>query len=574
MKRKNLFLSLISSVVVAIAIITVTVCTVIKPKNNNNNPSNPGADNINIVDNSKKYDLENEYNRNGSEEYPYIIYSAESFNKLLSQFGGEQRTITRPVTEEVEVDGEMKIQNKLDADGHLIFEKVLDDEGNETYGVYNFEFANDIDFTGVEYITLFNEGKAFIGNINGNGYALKNVAINVTTENLESKFSYTEAGNRYAHIALFGEISGSTLKNMTISSLSVNVASDVNGFISGALYDFAGGQFVEMFVAGVAGIANDATLSNVTLDAAVSGSAYYVSIETNDNAMGGVAAVAKNLTVENSKINVTIAANAGSEYLVGGIAAYGRGAKVTSSEVNVAIETSYSRRLSMAGMFAYAKALEVSDSSVNFTLTETASQESRNSYVESLTKDADGNDITAEAGKMSTAAGIVCIIRANDSTQKTVISNVTVKSTVNFDCIYAGAILDVYSKDPTTKDLVKLSDIVVDVNANVLALHAFARQLVATTVSYTAEKIAVEGYYNIKVAGSAKLANYSSKIDATTSVSRGGATIFTAVDRKYIDYSFKDLFIQVTAEADAEFKAGFDKFSIAIGAFGGYEIIG
>lgn len=571
MKRKNLFLSLISSVVVAIAIITVTVCTIIKPKNNNNT-INPGADNINITDNSKQYDLDNQYNRNGSEEYPYIIYSADSFKTLVSRFGGEKRVITRPVTEEVQVDGEIKTQNKLDADGHLIFEKVLDEDGNETYGVYNFEFANDVDFTGVEYITLFNSGKPFIGNIDGKGFALKNVAINVTTENLESKFSYADAGKRYAHIALFGEISGSTLKNITISSLSVNVASDVNGFISGVQYDFAGGQFVEMFVAGVAGVANDATLSNVTLDAAVSGSAYYVSIDTNDNAMGGVVAVAQNLTVENSKINVTISANAGSEYLLGGIAAYGRGAKVTSSEVNVAIETSYSRRLSMAGMFAYARALEVSDSSVNFTLTETASQESRDSYVQSLTKDAEGNDITAEAGKMSTAAGIACIIRANDSTQKTVISNVTVKSTIDFDCIYAGAVLDVYSKNPTTKELVKLTDVVVDVNANVLALHAFARQLVATTVSYTAEK--VDGYFNIKVAGSAKLANYSSKADETTVVTRGGATIFTAVDRKYVDYSFKDLYIQATAQVDSAFKAGFDKLSIAIGAFGSYEIVG
>ena len=34
MKRKNLFLSLISSVLVAVAIVTVTICSVIKPKTN------------------------------------------------------------------------------------------------------------------------------------------------------------------------------------------------------------------------------------------------------------------------------------------------------------------------------------------------------------------------------------------------------------------------------------------------------------------------------------------------------------------------------------------------------------
>ena len=47
MKRKNLFLSLISSVIVAVAIVTVTICSFIKPKTNQGNV-NPGADNINI----------------------------------------------------------------------------------------------------------------------------------------------------------------------------------------------------------------------------------------------------------------------------------------------------------------------------------------------------------------------------------------------------------------------------------------------------------------------------------------------------------------------------------------------
>ena len=68
--------------------------------------------------------------------------------------------------------------------------------------------------------------------------------------------------------------------------------------------------------------------------------------------------------------------------------------------------------------------LEATDCSVNFVLNETASQEARNAYVNELTN---GNTTLAQAGKMSTAAGIACVIRANNSTQKTVISNVTVK---------------------------------------------------------------------------------------------------------------------------------------------------
>ena len=573
MKRKNLFLSLISSVLVAVAIITVTIVSVIKPNTKPNGDKGNQGDNISIVTDDEKYDIENNFNRNGSEEYPYIIYSADSFKNLISKFGGENRVITKPATEIVEIDGVQTEVLKKDSEGHLIFERVLDAEGKETYGVYNFEFARDVDFSETEYVTLFNAGKPFIGNIDAKGFALKNVSIGVTTENLMTKFSFINANKRYARIALFGEIEGSVIKNMKVESLNVSVASDVFAYINDAQYAYADGQFAELVVAGIAGVARNATISSVSLDARISGSSYALKNEGNallaDNAMGGVVAVAENLTVDGSKVSVSISANAGSEYLIGGVAAYGRIAKVSNSEIAVAIDASYSQRLTMAGMFAYARTLEATDCSVNFVLNETASQEARNAYVNELTN---GNTTLAQAGKMSTAAGIACVIRANNSTQKTVISNVTVKSNVDFDCIFAGAILDTYSTSPTTKDLITLTDIIVDANAKVLALHGFARQLVATTVSYGDAKLA-EGYFNIKISGSARLNKYISSVNATETVTRGGATIFTAAEKKYVSYLYKDLFIQVTSDADTCFMNGFDRLSIKTNSFGSYTVI-
>ena len=180
---------------------------------------NPGAENISINtgiedkpteepkedenengdesgDETIDYDLENESNRNGSAEYPYIIYSAENFNSLISSLGGKQRIVTTPLTEEV------------------VDEEVLDEEENKTYDVNHFELVNDIDFADVEYTTLFNNDEAFIGVIDGKGYAIKNISINVNENNFEEKFSFVKDGNRYARVALFGEMKGAVIKNL------------------------------------------------------------------------------------------------------------------------------------------------------------------------------------------------------------------------------------------------------------------------------------------------------------------------------------------------------------------------
>ena len=579
MKRKNLFLSLISSILVAVAIVTVTIVSVIQPKSNNSGKL-PDAGNINInkpgdesVDNSTLYDFENKFNRNGSAELPYIIYSADNFVSMLSERGGVRRLVTRPVTENVVGEnGNIITVNKVDENGHVIFEAVLDKNGNNIYDVNHFELVNDIDFTGVDYVTLFN-GSSFIGKLNGKGYSIKNISINVNEDNYASKFSFERAGNKYARVALFGETDGAVIENITIDALSVNVSNVVYNSIREAKY----GIYVELMVAGVAGYARNTTLSNVTLNANVIGSNYSVDdVDGNgnyiaENAMGGVVAVAENLTLNKTNVNVDVTVNAGSSYYVGGIAAYGRTAKVEESNIDVEIITTASRRLSMAGMFAYGRKLDIQNTIVNFTLTDTADAQTRNDYVATLTKDG-----TAKSANMSTAAGLVAILRANDDSQKTLISKVKVTSNVNFDCIYAGAVLDTYStcdkNVEANKQLITLSDIIVDVNANALAIHAFARQLVATTVSFS-EVANSNGYFNIKIAGNAKLTAYVTKIDASTSVTREAVTILTAADKTFMDYHYTDLYIQTTSSINSSLMTGFDRWSIVANSFGSYKVV-
>ena len=335
-----------------------------------------------------------------------------------------------------------------------------------------------------------------------------------------------------------------------------------------------------MVVAGLAGYATDTKLSNVSISAEVEGSNWYIE-DTDENgnyvatnAMGGVVADSNNLTIENSTIDIKMNVNAGGEYYVGGIAGYARTAKVTGSEISVEMITTYTRKLTMAGMFVYGRSLDVQDTNVNFTLTETADETTRNSYVASLT--AEGK---AHASNMSTAAGLVSILRANDETQKSTISNVKVTSNIDFDCIYAGAILDMYSTNATNTTLVTLSDIIVDANVDVLALHGFARQIVAATVSYS-DEAKVEGYCNIKLDGSAEFSGeYEYSIDENTTGSRFCVTILSASDvtndntsEAYYNKVNKDLYIELSAELNANL-AGFEVNTAVYKSFGSYKVV-
>ena len=503
MKRRNLFLSLISSVLVAVAIVTFTIVSVVKPKNNKNN----GGSNVDVVSDSTDYAYMNEHERDGSAELPYIIYSTDSYNDLLTRFGTEEK---------------------------------------------HFEFANDVDFAGLEYVTLFNNGTAFNGHIDGKGYSLKNIVINVTTDNLVEKFAYSVGGYRYAHIAIFGEMNGASIANLNITGLRVNVEDAVYNYIANGKYPIAGGAFKEIVVGGIAGVATNSTIENVTLNAEVAGSSYATS---NRNTIGGVAGEANNLTVKDSKVNVAIEANAGYDYMVGGIAGYGRVTTVKGVEINVTVRANANANgeypVTIGGLFGFAHTLTAEDVEINLAIAE-RNEAGRAAFVNGLTAPIDSDYLV-------NAAGVVAYLRADNSTQKTVLKNINVNSNVDFDCVFAGAIVEIWSASKTTTALVTITDVVVSSEVNALAVHGFARQIVAATISYTKQAT------NIKMTGSVKLNSYN-----VGSTEFAAATLISGTSNKYFNADYKEFFFEVSTAIYNKLPM-INKMSVEANAFGGFE---
>lgn len=494
MKRKNLFLSLISSIVVAVVIVTVTIVSVASPKKKNNTV-NPGS-NINFVDNTK-YEEENK-NRDGSAEKPYLIYSAESYNDMLSTYGSKNRY---------------------------------------------FELAEDIDFTGVEYVTLFNATEPMNSTINGNGHSLNNITIHATKDNI-NKFSF----NTYARVAMFGWMENAKVSNLVISNLNVTVDEDVYEYVA----NFKEGHtYVEVVASSIAYIARNTTFDNVTLNSKVTGFVYTVG-EDVENSFGGVVTVAESLTITNSNINTEIDVNGGSGFNIGGIAGYGRIATVKDSNIDVKVALSSENRVYVGGVFSYGRTLDIENVNVNVDIKSKDSQEVRNAFINGI--DTDENDLLDNGDGVSSGAGIVVVIRADDETQKSTFKNIKVTSNVDADIIYSGAFLDTWTINPSNTGLITIEDVIVDVNADVIALHGLSRDLGAATIIYSQEAKAQEGYFNIRMAGSVKNGYF---FEANSKkYTRNSLTVWIAIsaavkgeDGKWVDavdYSLKDFYVELS----------------------------
>lgn len=475
MKRKNLFLSLISSIVVAVAIVTITIVSVASPKKKND-VVDPGTSNIGFETDYSDYEEENT-KRDGSEGNPYLIYSAESYNALLGEYGSQGRY---------------------------------------------FQVAEDIDFTDVDYVTLFNGDRAMNSTINGNGHSLTNITIHATKENI-NQYTY----DTYAYIALFGKMNGAVIDNLNIANLEVVVDADVYDYVKDFESTFA---YDEVLVSSIACVAQNTTFSNVTLNSKVTGFSYNVGSKT-ENSIGGVVAVGEKLTITDSKIDTEINVNNGTGFHMGGIAGYGRVATVKNTDVDVKATIASSNRLNFGGLFSYGKTLTIENANVNVDLKTIDSSAIREAFVNGIRVDENG---LANAADMSFASGLVAFLRADDKTQKSTFSNIKVTSNVDADLVYAGAFLDTWTTDPTNTSLVLISDVVVDVNADVLALHGFARGIGAATVQFSDEAKAAEGYYNIKMTGSVKLKGYF--VEANSKVySRPNLSIWIGISTKYGD---------------------------------------
>lgn len=406
---------------------------------------------------SAHYDYLNDNERDGSEEKPYIIYSAENFANMI-RMNGE--------------------------------------------GCY-FEIVSDIDFAGKNVPAIFTGSRSFKGVIEGNGYALKNISINVNADNL-SKYTYTKNGYKYVRVSLIGTIgSGSKISNLKIENLNVTLADEVYDIVTAE-----DSRYAEVSVAGLATYAFGTTIENVDFEATVNGFSIKTQADESGtvygyNAMGGMFAVTQNVVVSNSNIKAIINVNQGSRTCVGGLSAYLFNNEIKDTNVDVVVNTTATRYLKIAGLAAYAKTINVENANVSLKLTEVDSE-----YVSEYTED------NTDSRYVTEAAGLVYLVRADSyDKQKANFTNVKVTSDIDFDCIYAGAIMDVASTawyknagDENNAYIVELTDVVVDIDANVLAIHAIARQLKVATVSYTSTD--AEGYFNIRIVGGAKLSSY------------------------------------------------------------------
>ena len=581
MRRKNLFLSLICSVLVAVTMISFTVYSLVST-NPNKGQNDNGGSNVSIVGDSNVADpgdeivIDENINelRDGSADLPYVLFSASNFVDMLSTYGGQtqpQRTVvkeqvlvedeTGALVPKYDEEGNAVFQNKLDEDGNLVYEYVLDEQGNKVYVPYCFELGKNIDFAGVDVEPLFNNGEKFIGTIDGKGFKLKNISINVTTEGFEDDYSYTVGDHRVAHIALLGDVEGATVKDLTIEAMNVAVAEDVYTFISNGQYDANKGFYKEIIVGSVAANAVDTTFENVKVEATIDAFAY--AVYTNNkaagfNALGGLVAVAEDVTVKGSTIDVEISANAGGNYFVGGVAAYAYSVDVEDTFVDVAVKANYAQRLSIAGMFVKAENVDVAGVNVEFDLTEkSATEAERAEYVSGLGETAHNNNL----GK---AAGVVVFLTANDDTQKSVFNDVSIVANVDYDCIYAGVIMDVDTTDKTNVELVKLNDVDVNSNVNVLVAYGYARQLVAATVTFTESTTAA----NITLMGNTKLDKYI----VTGSVEQSySATLFTYKDNyRYLTVDIGTLRFKITT-AIAEKLGSTDNLRIKNNTYGAVE---
>lgn len=542
MKKRNLFLSLICSIILTVALATFTIISVVSPKKDTNTTppaGNVSDNNQNVSDGTQnptdKPVVEqpnlNE-GRDGSAEKPYYIYDAESFIEYVGSYGYvEIVPVKVPVMQDaVDEDGNVILDDagnpvqepKLDDEGNVVTEDKKDEEGNVIYtdSCY-FELSNDIDFAGVEYTTLFNQDKPFNGHIDGKGYALKNVSINVTKDNLAS-FVYKNTNNkdRYdANIALFGRVESAEIVGLKLDNISVVVADDVYSYVAegGFFKDFEQNAMNDIKVSTLAAVAKNSKLS-VEVVGEIKAAAYtlVVSDEPQSNsAVGGVVGLAIGSEIADTKANVKFtASNNGLEecYFVGGIAGQAYYTKVSKSEVTFEVSTTYTNPINIGGAFGYMVDVELTDTNVNLNVKENVARGTFKNF----------SKYGYDHATSSWVAGIATIAKAADG-EIVKVENVNVVSNVELDAVYAGAVLEV--SESSVAGNVTFKNVNTNSNVDVLEAFGFARYMGVATVEYDAEDFETDennNAYNIKLTGKVILANTIDKDGTAVSIFENG----------------------------------------------------
>lgn len=459
MKKRNLFLSLICSVVLTVALVTFTVAGVVKTNKSQKNDNNQST-NVSTNVSDTKQDLN--IDRDGSAELPYLIYDVDTFNHYVGNYGSE--------------------------------------------GCY-YELANDIDFSGVNFVTMFNQDKSFNGKIDGKGFALKNISINVNKDNFINFAYKSEAdANRYnAHIAIFGTIENAEIVGLNIENISVNVADEVYASVVSAEFDTIYGDAVnEITVSTLASIAKNSTVK-VNVSGSISADAYGIYARNHVqgyNAIGGVIAVSNGSIISDSNVNITVNTGKSLEgknknYFVGGVAGYIYNSTVQNLTVSLNVNATYKQAIYVGGIAGYASGANIENANVNLNMTESNDR-----------KDIQrGDSINVE--NYTWVAGAVTIISADENAKST-LNNITIKANVDIDAVYAGVVVEVWSN--ATENCVKFVDIIVDSNVNVLQAYGFARVVSACEFDLSKTEIDVENEaeYNIRLTGKVRLVGSAS----------------------------------------------------------------
>ncbi|MBQ8425459.1 MAG: hypothetical protein IJX17_05510 [Clostridia bacterium] len=519
MGKKGLIISIVCSIVVVVALGVTSLVHVLKPKEELP-PQNNGTQVNQTI---------NEGNNKGSKEDPYYIYDAETFNKFLSLYGSKEKNLRVAVKVEKtdesgnivkDENGNTVMTNKLDEFGHVVYEDVKDEKGNVLKEPYHFELYNDIDFTGVEYKTLFNDGTSFIGKINGKGFAVKNININVTTKNfgdyIFSKEGATTAS--YAHIGIFGDINNAVIENITFSNISVNVSDDVYVYASNDLWTDHKTTLEELTVGTIAACSENSTIkANVisSIDANSYG-VYYEEKNTGRNFIGGVIGYAYNTTISNldaGSISVVIKADGkGRNSYIGGVVGGLYSSTISVVDAKAEITSVSKSTFYIGGIAGYVHTSTIDNSRINLTVKQS---ESERAFQDSVYVN---NKTLLEI--YNGVGGVAGVVRANNAEEATTISNVKATSNVDMDCIFGGVVFRVNSADETKENTyVTMTNNTVSSTVKVLKAYGIGFIIPHTKVEYTPEYVYAIGKtktekdfeYNIMLVGEVLLANGESE---------------------------------------------------------------
>ncbi|MBQ8451967.1 MAG: hypothetical protein IJ538_04270 [Clostridia bacterium] len=629
MKKKNLFLSLICSILLTIALVTVTVVNVVSPLKSKGGNSNvpqqteevnvdPGEPETPVVDPTADYELHNS-TADGTKENAYYIYDVESFN-LLKEHGTENAY---------------------------------------------FEVVEDVDFAGVDYVTIF-EDEAFNGIIISGNKVLKNIHITVTKANLES-FLFEDGTDFSAAIAILGKVDGEALETLenekadleaAIAAKDVEIADlEATGDADEALLESLKGEketleaeltakeeeiaakdaeiaelladenadqaevdaltaekdvllaeydakaeaieansariteveaaienlaelkaqkedlenkleanevahgeagYVELnveglvvtitdeayaymkegyatdtnnsikqiVVAGVVGYADNATIV-VNGDVTVNADPYVVYSTADvqaENTMGGVVAIASNTVVENSKVVVTINSSKATKSFVGGVAGYGYGVEVRNVDVKVNLNSHFDQALRVAGVVGFGRSLVVENAKVEINAIENAERISNYAII----------DVENVDSRVTSIAGIVNVVRADNDDQNATIENVQVTINAEQDVVVAGVVIEVRSRDTDPSIVhVTIKDAVIKTtsNTNVLKLFAVAKELKNAKVIFTPADEDAEPITYIELKGEVLLSSTDENNPVVALFARNARTTGTLSNR-------------------------------------------